>query len=496
MNRPTKIEQIWFRVIGEPIVILILRLSGTVLCVFLMTLLFRLFEPFVAVQYIALLFLLPVMVSTMFFGLSAGILAAFISFLAFNYYFIPPLNTLLVHRSQDLITLTIFLIVAIVISQLLGRSKKAVQIAREREHEAKCMYQLISALAGLTDVSSIARVLAEQTLSSLSVQQVEIIIYKWTDEPEIKKALPQPRVQNNLPNSVISMVTARNEEGEIRIWHKSAFISEAQLRILTTFSDQGALAIERAHLIKGENKSHILEESDKLKTSLLNSVSHELRSPLAAIKASVSSLRVGAVPWDSDARVELLTTVEEETDKLNLLVGNLLDMSRIEAGALNPQKKWNSIPEIVSSVVARMRSNLLDHTLVYNFPNDLPLVPSDFVMMEQVFTNLISNSVKYAPVHTKILISAEEQEEFILLKVTNQSSPVPEEHLEHIFDKFHRITQADKVTGTGLGLSICKGIIEAHGGRIWAENSKEGFCFLFTLPRKLNGAFPETPKDS
>jgi len=201
------------------------------------------------------------------------------------------------------------------------------------------------------------------------------------------------------------------------------------------------------------------------------------------------------VDWNNEARTELLTTVEEETDKLNLLVGNLLDMSRIESGALKPLERWNSIAEIAMGVAAKMRVQLQGHTLEFDIPKDLPLVPTDYVLMEQVFTNLISNSVKYAPVNTRILISAQPQSDVLQVMVENQSSRVKEEHLEHIFDKFYRVTEADKVIGTGLGLSICKGIIEAHGGKIWAENLPEGFRFVFILPLTLDGTFPEVPKE-
>jgi len=265
--------------------------------------------------------------------------------------------------------------------------------------------------------------------------------------------------------------------------------------LLHAFGYQGALAIERVHLFENENKARVFEESDRLKTSLLNSISHELRSPLAAIKASISSLRSGAVAWDSPAREELIATVDEETDQLNLLVGNLLDMSRIEAGALLPKKQWNSISEIISGVASRLSSQTQHHKLILELPPELPLVPTDFVMMEQVFTNLISNSVKYAPPETPILINALKESATLVIKVTNQSPPVPEEHLDHIFDKFFRITKADKVTGTGLGLSICKGIIEAHEGKIWAENTSDGFCFKIALPLTLNGVLPEVPED-
>ena len=171
-------------------------------------------------------------------------------------------------------------------------------------------------------------------------------------------------------------------------------------------------------------------------------------------------------------------------------------MSRIESGALQLQKRWNSYEEIVKSAAAKMHKQLQEHTLRLDLPQDMPLVPSDYVLIEQVFTNLISNSVKYAPAGTEISISAKVEGETLHTFVTNQSPAVAEEHIERIFDKFHRITFADRVTGTGLGLSICKGIIEAHGGKIWAENQPEGFVFNFTLPLTLDGILPAVPQES
>jgi two-component system sensor histidine kinase KdpD len=307
--------------------------------------------------------------------------------------------------------------------------------------------------------------------------------------------LPQGTVEQQPANISLSLMTHRNLEGEIRIWNENRSLSEQENRLLETFCNQGALAIERVHLSEGENKVRVLEESDRIKTSLLNSVSHELRSPLAAIKASVSSLRSGAVEWDNDARGDLLATIEEETDKLNQLVGNLLDMSRIESGALKPLEKWNSIAEIATGVVSKMHNQVQDHKIQFEFPSDLPLVPSDYVMMEQVFANLISNSVKYAPVGTQVKISARKELETMRVEVENESTHVGEEDLEHIFEKFHRVTNADRVIGTGLGLSICKRIIEAHGGKIWAENMPQGFRFVFTLPLTLDGSLPMIPRD-
>jgi len=154
-----------------------------------------------------------------------------------------------------------------------------------------------------------------------------------------------------------------------------------------------------------------------------------------------------------------------------------------------PQRQWNILSEIVSSVLGRMRRLTEDHRIELDIPEDLPLVPVDYVQMEQVFTNLLSNSLKYAPQGTLIGIHAHAaQDSLVLVRVSNQGPPVPDEHLERIFDKFYRFTAAERVSGIGLGLSICKGILEAHGGRIWAENLPSGFAFHFTLPMAWGGA--------
>jgi two-component system sensor histidine kinase KdpD len=212
---------------------------------------------------------------------------------------------------------------------------------------------------------------------------------------------------------------------------------------------------------------------------------------LATIKAGVSSLRSGEMDWDSESRSELLAAIEEETDRLNQLVSNLLNMSRIEAGALKPERRWNVLAEIVQSVVNRISIRSKYHTIKIDVSEDLPLVPVDYIQMEQVFTNLISNSIKYSPKDSIIQISAwTTQKQEIQVRVKNQGPPVPEPELERIFDKFHRITAADRITGSGLGLSICKGIIQAHGGRIWAENLPDGFAFNFSLPLIWEGASP------
>ncbi|HWR66022.1 MAG TPA: DUF4118 domain-containing protein [Bellilinea sp.] len=474
---------------------LLLRLLAVILTVAVLTLLLQSLNPELANQVIVLIYLLPVMLSTVLWGLGPGILAAFLAFLTFNYFYLEPLHTLQVHANQDLILLTIFLIVAVVLAQLIGQARQGERLARSREWEATRMYELISALARLQEVPAVAQVLADQTRETFDCTQVDVTTLEKKDEPAITAQSLESEAVSGEPTSRIRLETARENEGELRLWRTGGQLSRQEQRLLGAFTSQGALAIERIRLARGEKRSRLLEESDKLKSSLLNSVSHELRTPLSAIKASVSSLRSRTVDWDAPDRNELLATIEEETDHLNLLVGNLLDMSRIESGALKPHRTWNAISEIVWGVARKMRAQLQEHQLEIDLPADLPLVPTDYVMMEQVFTNLISNSIKYAGLGTRIEITAATDAGGLHTRVANQSPQVPEEHLEAIFDKFHRVTAADKVMGTGLGLSICKGIVEAHGGKIWATNEPSRFVFHFTLPLTLDGALPDSPRE-
>lgn len=479
----------------KPFPAFFIRHIAAVIIIALTTLFLRPIQPFLETQLIALIFLLPVMASTVLWGLTPGLLAGFLAFLAYNYYYIPPYYTLLVHKTQDLITLVIFLFVAVVMSQLIGQAREGMRLAKSREREATWMYELTSSLAGLQDIRAIASALANRAQETFLCKRVDVTVDGQNAEMPVTISVPENNGLTDQPTIRIPLMTARGVEGEIRLWKQNLILSPTEKRLLEAYSSQGALAIERIHLTKGEQKARVLEESDRLKSSLLNSVSHELRTPLAAIKASVSSLRSKTVDLDAASRQELLTTIEEETDHLNLLVGNLLDMSRIESGAMQPQKRWNSIGEIAMGVITKMRAQLQDHRLAVNFPDELPLVPTDYVMIGQVFTNLLSNSAKYAPGGTTITLSAKKDGDFLHVLVSNQGPAVPDESLERIFDKFHRVTFADRVTGTGLGLSICKGIIEAHGGRIWAENQPASFGFHFTLPLTLNGTLPDIPKE-
>jgi len=439
---------------------------------------------------IALLFLLPVVASALG-GLGPGLTAAICAFLAFNYFFIPPLYTFVVHQTQDILVLFVFLAVAVVISQLVARTQSSRAMAEAREREATHLYALSTALAGLRQDEDIARTLGQHLQEAFQSAPFEIVIQPTEGKPTTiyKFPLANPEAPVTKPGHLSPLTTPRGQVGQICL-HPSQPLSLANERLLNAFANQGALAVERAALAQTETRASVLEESDRLKSALLSSVSHELRTPLATIKAAATSLHSGDIPWESQSRIDLLAAIDEEVDLTNRLIGNLLDMSRIEAGALNPRREWNILAEIVGGVLTRMRLAAQHHRLEVDIPEDLPLVPVDYVQMEQVFTNLISNSLKYAPSGTTIRVHAHAHSDALHIQVSNEGPPVPSEHLERIFDKFYRVTAAERVTGTGLGLSICKGIVEAHNGRIWAENLPGRFAFNFTLPLALDGMPP------
>lgn len=443
---------------------------------------------------VALLYLIPLGLITAYWGLGPGITSALITFLAFNYFFIQPYYTLAVHRPTDVVILAIFLVVAVVISQLVGRMQASLTAATAREREATQLYELSIALAGLHNDHVIAQILAKQVQDVSHGEHVEMNI---TGAESFSFHLPESASPSRPAELTVPIQAARSVLGEILLWKAIPAITSEEKRLLETFASQGALALERARLASAESRARILEESDHLKSILLSSVSHELRTPLSTIKAAASSLRKNQVNWDTSARVELVAAIDDEADHLNMLVGNLLDMSRIESGALKLKREWNILSEIVESVLTRMRHSTNEHRIEIDMPESLPFVPVDYVQMEQVFANLVSNSLKYAPLNTLIRIRAHIEGDVIHVQISNQGPQVPEEHLERIFDKFYRITATDRVTGTGLGLSICKGIIEAHDGHIWAENITDGLAFNFTLPLTWKGAQPlQIPMDT
>ncbi len=446
---------------------------------------------------VVLAYLLAINMTTQFAGLAAGLTSSVIAFLLLNFFFIDPRGTLLVNNETDLLLLFVFLVIALLNNQFLSRALRRQQSAELRERDAMLFYEFSLELIGLRDAGTVAQSLANRLQKILAASAAQVTLTEPNDATTVWQAgQAAPSLTQPAQYWCEPIASARGALGEICITRLQPLTLEEQ-RIVRTFASEAGLVLERFRMVQAEARTQVLEESDRLKSALLASVSHELRTPLATIRAGTESLSRGIVQADSAVGKELVNDISDAAQHLTKLVTNMLDMTRIESGALHPQREWNDLIEIVNNATNHLRGDLGAHTLRIDVPDDLPLLPVDPVQIDQVFTNLISNSAKYAPPNTVIEIVARIQDaDFVLVQVKNQSQHLPETNLERIFDKFYRVTHASQVTGTGLGLSICKGIIEAHSGRIWASNvvgADRGFIFNFTLPRTWNGESPRAP---
>jgi two-component system sensor histidine kinase KdpD len=262
--------------------------------------------------------------------------------------------------------------------------------------------------------------------------------------------------------------------------------SADERRLLTTFANQAALAIERANLIEEATRAAALAQADQLKSALLTAVSHDLRTPLASIKASATSLLQENIHWDAATQRDFLTAINEETDRLTRLVGNFLDLSRIQGGALRPEREWYDIAEVIGAVTRRLAPLMEAHPLRVAIAPDLPLLHFDYVEIAQVLANLIENAAKYSAPGTDIIVAADSEEGDVRVCVTDHGFGIPAADLSYVFDTFYRVQRSGQgrgIAGTGIGLAICKGFIEAHGGRIGVSSTVgQGTTFSFTLP--------------
>jgi two-component system, OmpR family, sensor histidine kinase KdpD len=256
-------------------------------------------------------------------------------------------------------------------------------------------------------------------------------------------------------------------------------------RLLDALADQAAVAIERVSLASVLAESRVLAETERLRAALLTSISHDLRTPLASIVGTVSSLRSFSEKYDAEQREELLATLQEEAERLNRFVNNLLDMTRLESGAIELQRELFDIGEIVGAALRRAADVLEHHHLEIDLEPDLPMLSVDAVLIEQVLFNLLDNAAKYAPAGSLIEIRARRESAQVAVDICDEGPGIPSADLERIFDKFYRVLAQDRRrAGTGLGLAICRGFVEAHGGRITAENraDRRGTVLKLSLP--------------
>ncbi len=302
---------------------------------------------------------------------------------------------------------------------------------------------------------------------------------------------PTRRASNSpgLPPDRVHLVPVRAEDRRVGVLRLAAppgapRFDQTDDRLLSAVAAQLGLAVERARLRQEANQAEILRRTDDLRRALLNAVSHDLRTPLASIMASASSLQQDDVVWTQDERQDFAQAIVDQAGRLNHIVGNLLDLSRIEGGSLRPDKGWYDVGALVDEVLGRLRPLTAHHTVVVQVPDDLPAVSLDYVEIDQVLSNLIENATKYAPAATEIQVGVERVNGEVRVAVEDRGPGVPRSEVPHLFDPFYRVAAGTpRPAGLGLGLAVAKGLVEAHGGRIWMENRPGGGArFTFTLP--------------
>ncbi len=455
-------------------------------------------RPFMAPTNLVMAYLLIVVIAAIRLGRGPSIVTAILSVLAFDLFFVPPRLTFVVTDAQYLLTFAGLLAVGLVISTLTSRVRDQARAAQQREAQTAASYDLsrdLAAAMGLEDIiravithvgqifnRQVAILLPEgETLvpyamdSGFGFNEDERAVATWT----FQHGQPAGRGTDTLPGADARYLPFKTAHGVVGVLGVKAVIGGDQLtpeqrRLMEAFASQTALAIERAQLAQQAQQAQLLQEAEKLQTALLNSISHDLRTPLASITGVLSSLRDDGAFLDEATRVDMVEMAWEEARRMNRLVGNLLDMTRLEAGALKVKREPADLQDLIGVALAQLADRLRDRPVQVDIPPELPWVPLDFVLIVQVLVNLLDNALKYSPAGTPIEVRVRLKDSQVEMDVIDRGRGIPPSDLDRVFDKFYRVQSPEGVSGTGLGLSIAKGIVEAHGGHIWAENRAEG----------------------
>ncbi len=439
-----------------------------------------------------------------------AIVTAVLSVIAFDFIFVPTYYTFHVTDAEYLLTFIGLLAVGIVISTLSASTREQARAISRREAQTEALFALSQKLALVSDRATIAQTTVthfQETLSSptalyLPVEeggQVQIeaqtsgfMAADADDETSADQVFqtgqPTERYtdsQSDARQYYLPLRTSGQTVGVLAIDFSSAdysTLSPEQRRFLTTLASQVALTLEKARLAEKARQAHLLEETEKLQTTLLNAISHDLRTPLAVITGALSSLLHDADLLSAAAQHDLTQNAWEEALRLNRLVGNLLDMTRLESGVMKVLCQPHDVRDFVGTTLAQIPNQLQGREVKLTIPASLPPISIDFSLLGQTLINLVGNAVKYSPDSEPIEIEACQDGETVVIAVKDRGQGMPDAELDHIFTKFFRLN-AKGVAGSGLGLSIAKGIVEAHGGRIWAENRPNGGAiFSIALP--------------
>lgn len=454
-----------------------------------------------------MLYLLCVVLVSLRFGQGAALLTVLFSVVALDLLFIEPYFSFTVADPRDGVTLAVMFVVALVIASLTKRVRDQAETARNREVRTAVLYAMSRELAGTTGIELMLRIAARHMHDAFECTIAVLL----PDSGGLRSAVHSPRTfeiddhdrivaewvwqreraagwgTDEFPTARALFLLLRGSRGKVGILAlkppRERQLDAGILQLVRTFAAQLGSALERGQLAEAAHRAEVQIETERLRSSLLSAVSHDLRTPLGVITGATSTLLQDDQYLDPEARRELLESAHEEAERLNRLVGNLLDMTRVASGALRPKKEWHPLDEIVGVALNRLEERLTGREVTVSLPVDLPPLPIDAVLIEQVLINLLENALKYTPPGSPISISAVHEGEGIQIDVADRGPGVIERERNLIFDKFYRSKPDVSDGGAGLGLAICHGVVAAHGGRIWVEAREAGGAnFRFWLP--------------
>ncbi|MEE7494447.1 sensor histidine kinase KdpD [Methylobacterium oryzae] len=467
-------------------------------------------EPYAGVENADLFLLTAVVAVAVRWGLGPALASVVAASLAYNFFFLPPVYTLTIADPTNVAAFLLFTLVAVLVSNLASRARRVAVVSQGRARATERLFGFSRKLAACGTLDDVLWATCAQVAAMLKVRVVLLLPdgqavtvragyppEDMLDEADLAAAQwafdndrPAGRGADTLPGAkrlFLPMRTGRGTIGVIGLDSDGTgpILSPEGRRLLDALADMGALAIERVRLVEDLDRAERAAETDRLRQALLTSISHDLRTPLASVLGAASTLRDLEAALPADAKAELLATIIEESERLNRFIANLLDMTRLEAGAVAPNLSAQDVAETVDTALRRTQKILAEHRVAVEVEADLPPLALDPVLFEQVLVNLLDNAAKYAPEGSTVTVRARRADDRVRIAVLDEGDGLPEAAVERVFDKFYRVRKGDRVrAGTGLGLAISRGFVEAMGGNVTAENRRDrsGACFTVSLP--------------
>ncbi len=473
----------------------------------LTALIFFPFREVIAYQIVAFALLFIVSILTIFLGIGPILLAAMLSALLWDYFFIPPSFTLHIGKPEDVLMLVMYFMIALLNGILTSRIRNQQKLTYVREERTGALYQLTKGLSLASGIDDVIKVSANG-ISKFFKFECAILIQEGNNELEHKIRYDTKLKFSNSELSIASWVfhhqkkagkhtdtlpsteftfyplnTNRMHLGVVAVKHDKAFSGEEEI-FWDTFKTQISNAVEREFLNELARNASILNESDKLYKTLFNSISHELRIPVATIMGATDSLL--SVDYDKETYTKLCTEIFTASERLNRLIENLLNMSRLESGRILPRLDWHDVNDLVNKVIDNLKTELTNFNLEVVIPDNMPLVKIDYGLIEQVLHNLLFNATQYSPHRTTIRVKIYYDKPNLVILVMDRGPGFPKNAIPHVFNKFYRV-EGTKAGGTGLGLSIVKGFVEAHNGTVAITNRQNGGARLMVkIPTEIH----------